>query len=124
MNTETRAAVAFTETPDAIALFAWTFGDVLVKRLDEAIDADADDANALGHDERRKREAQVWADLLEIERIESALVWAALAQGLPTEHRGDCSPQAVLQCRLITLPPADPSPGTSPEYQISISGPR
>jgi hypothetical protein len=122
-NTE-RAVVGFAEAPDAVAVMAWAFGDMLIKRLDEAIDADADDANALGHDERQKREAEVLADLLEVERIESALVWAALAQGLPTEHRGDCSPQAVLQCRLITLPTADPSPGTSPEYQISISGPR
>jgi hypothetical protein len=66
----------------------------------------------------------VLADLLEVERTESALVWAALAQGLPVEHRGDCNPQAILQCRLATMPAGDPSPGTSPEYQIFISGPR
>jgi hypothetical protein len=96
----------------------------MLQRLDAMIDAESDDGAALSHEERERREAEVLADLLEVERTESALVWAALAQGLPVEHRGDCNPQAILQCRLATMPAGDPSPGTSPEYQIFISGPR
>jgi hypothetical protein len=40
-------------------------------------------------------------DLLDIERQECVLVWQAQAQSLPVEHR-DCSPLAILGCRLMT----------------------
>jgi hypothetical protein len=75
------------------------------KRFDALIDAESDDKNALSHEERGKREAQVLSNLLAVEREEAALVWAALEQALPCEHRADCNAQAILQCRMITLPP-------------------
>jgi hypothetical protein len=110
-----QAAVGFAEAPDTVALFAWLHSDALVAALDRAIDEEADDPNALSHSEREKREAEVLADLLENERSEAALVWAALAQGMPCEHRGDCSAQTILQCRLVTVPTRD-APGSSPEH--------
>jgi hypothetical protein len=53
------------------------------------------------------------SDLLSAERDEAALTWSAMEQGLPVEHRSDCSPLAILQVRLITAPRGE-TPGTTP----------
>ena len=95
------------------ALLAWLHRDALIKALDTAIASEADDAAALSHEVRQQREAEVMGDLLAVERDESALIWAAQAQGLPVEQRNDCSPLAILQCRLVTAPRAD----TAGRYQ-------
>jgi hypothetical protein len=55
------------------------------------------------------------SDLLAIERDETALVWSAMAQGLPVEHRA-VSPLALLGLRLIMATPVNGSRGTSPEH--------
>jgi hypothetical protein len=73
---------------------------------------------------REQREADVMGDLLSVERDEAALVWQAKAQGLPVEHRADCSPLAILQCRLVTAPPVNAPTGSSPEHAWSIIGGR
>ena len=57
---------------------------------------------------------KVRRDLLAVERDEACLVRTALAQGLPTEHRSDCSVQAILQCQLVTVPAANG--GSSPQH--------
>ena len=44
---------------------------------------------------RQQREAVVLGDLLAVERDEGALVWQALAQNLPVEHRNDINPVAL-----------------------------
>jgi hypothetical protein len=97
--------LAFGEVADAVALFAWLNRDALIARLDCEIDAEADDAAALSHEARQKAEAEVLGDLLNIERQETELVWLAMAQNLPCEHRADCAPQAILGVRLISQPP-------------------
>ena len=112
-------ALAFTEVPDAVALAAWLHKDALIKRLDAEIDTEADDAAALSHEARQKAEAEVQSDLLAVERDESALVFKAWADGLPCEHRSDCSPLALLGLRLVTAPRAAPPP-TSPEHGYNI----
>jgi hypothetical protein len=102
--------------PD-IALVAWLHRDLLIKRLDTEIDAESDDdAGALSHEQRQQAEAETMGDLLIAERQEAELVWQAQAQGLPVEHRTDCSPLAILQVQLITTPRADALPETSPGY--------
>jgi hypothetical protein len=106
--------LAFTETTDPIALVAWVHKDALVAALDREIDAEVDDGAALSHETRQQREAEVQGDLLAVERDQSALVWQAQAQGLPCEFRADCSPLAILQVQLITVPRAAPPP-SSPE---------
>jgi hypothetical protein len=63
-------------------------------------------------------------DLLAVERDESALIWTARAQGLPVEHRNNCSPQAILQCRLVTTPRTGGSQGSSPMHAWDIVGSR
>jgi len=117
-------ALAFAEIEAAVPLIAWLFKDALIKRLDAEIDTEADDATALSHVEREKREAEVMGDLLATERDEAALTWAALEQKLPVEHRADISPVALLGVRLITAPRANGSPGTSPQHAFDIVGAR
>jgi hypothetical protein len=118
-------AIAFAAVPDAVALVAWALKDALIKKLDAEIDSEADDAAALSHEARQKAEAEVREDLLSVERDESALVWRAMDEKLPVEHRHDCSPQAILQVQLITAPHATNGP-TSPDhgYDIVLGGRR
>ena len=39
-------------------------------------------------------------------------------------HRNDCAPQAILQCRLVTAPPVNPSPGIQSGNMPSTSSSR
>ncbi|WP_354134414.1 hypothetical protein [Bradyrhizobium sp. S3.9.1] len=107
-------AIAYAEATDAVALFAWTLKDQLIKRLDAEIDAEADDKAALSHEARQKAEAETMGDLLAVERDESRFVWSAMEHNLPVQHRADCSQVAIMQCQLVTAPRADASPRTSP----------
>jgi hypothetical protein len=75
------------------------------------------DPAALSHADREPERARTI--LLACERDESALVWQVQAQNLPVEHRADCAPQAILQCRLVTAPPVNASPGTSPGHSFA-----
>jgi hypothetical protein len=88
-------ALAFHETVDVVGLIAFIFKDALIAALDREIDAEADDAAALTHEQRQQREAEALGDLLAVEREESWFVWQAQSQGLPIEHRADISPLAL-----------------------------
>jgi hypothetical protein len=87
---------AATETPDALALFVWLHKDQLIKRLAADIMDLADDGAALDDDQRRKREAELTAEILECERLEEALIEKAEAGGLIIPRRDDALPEAVL----------------------------
>jgi hypothetical protein len=117
-------ALAFAETHDAVPLVVWLHRDLLIKRLDQEIDSEADDKSAMSHEARQKAAAEVMDDMLSVERDESALVWRAMDERLPIEHRADCAAQAILQVRLVTAPRANPSPGTSPQHGITFAGGR
>ena len=94
--------VAYGEISDSVAMLCWLHGDQIFERLSRAIDAEMDPAHeALTHQEREQRNAEIAADLLDIERQEASAVFAAQDLGLPIEHRADCSPQAILQIRLV-----------------------
>jgi hypothetical protein len=111
------AALAFAELDAAVPLIVWLHRDAIVKRLDAEIDAESDDAAALSHDERAKRLAEAQGDLLACERDEAWWVWQAQeAQGLPVEHRADCSAQAILQCMAVAAPKHTNGSGSSPEH--------
>ena len=73
----------------------------------------------MSHEQREMAEAELMADLLEIDRQASAAIWMAQAQGLPIEHRGDCSVQATLQIRLTTAL-AVPSPDSDPMLAFDV----
>jgi hypothetical protein len=112
-NTEQRGAVAFATMVDPVALLAWMFKDQLLAALGRELATEADGTSpALSNEAREKAEAEVMQDLLAVEFEEAALVWRAQSEGLPVEHRADCSPLAILQVRLITAPRAD-VPATS-----------
>ncbi len=115
---------AVTEVPDVLGLFAFVHKTALLASLDALVSEEADDDAALSHEERQQQEAEVMADLLSTECDEAALIWSAMAQGLPATHRVDCAPAAILQCRLITAPAVSASVGTSPEHVIRFAGPR
>ena len=93
-----------------------------MRRLDAEIDAEADDAAALTHDAREKQLAEAQGDLLSIERDEAALTWQAQAQGLPAQHRHDCSPLAILQCMIVTVPRTNGS-GSSAQHAYDVVQP-
>jgi hypothetical protein len=114
-------AIGFIEIPDMLAIDAWRNKDALIAALDREIAAESDDAAALSHEARKKAEAEVMGDLLDIEYREAALVWSAQEQRLPIEHRGDCSPLAILGVVLVTKS-VNPSPETSPGYSYTVSG--
>jgi hypothetical protein len=113
-----------TEVPDLLGLFACVHGPALLKVLDAFVDDEKDDAVALSHIDREKRLSEVQQDQLATEFEEAALVWRAMEERLPVEHRADCSPLAILQCRLVTAPRAVASPGSSPEHAFNIVGGR
>jgi hypothetical protein len=103
LNTGT-PAIAFAEMPDTLALVAWLHRDALFAALDREIVTESDDDAALTPEARQQQEAEMQGDLLAVEREESALVWRAMDERLPVEHRNDCSPQATLQLSLIASP--------------------
>jgi hypothetical protein len=112
-------AVAFAEgVRDTLALLAFLLKPTLIAALDIEIDNESSDAEALSHEERQLRIAEVEGDLLAVERDESALVWRAMDERLPIEHRSDVSPVALLGLRLITAAPVNGSRGTSPEHMM------
>ena len=82
--------------------------------MDAEIDTEADDKSALTHEQREKQEAEVQSDLLSVERDESALVWSAMEQRLPVEHRADISPEALLGVVSVVAPRIEANGGSSP----------
>jgi hypothetical protein len=76
----------------------------------------------LTHEARQRREAEVMGDLLAVERDEAALMWRAMAERLPVEHRPDVNPVALLGLRLVATAHITSSE-TSPEHaMISFAG--
>jgi hypothetical protein len=104
--------------PDALGLLIWLHQPALVSALDRLIDEESDDANALTHEQRAIREAEIMEDALAVERSESELVWIAQSQNLPCEHRSDVDVRALLSVRLVVAP--RPLSGTSPGYSWDL----
>jgi hypothetical protein len=113
--------VAFTETTDVLALFCWTFGDKLLAKINERIEELGDDKNALDQTQREVREAELGAEILDVERAECALIWAADARRKTLDFRPDTSPMAVLGVGLVTKP-AGPK-GTSSQHAYDVIQP-
>jgi hypothetical protein len=94
-------SIVHTETHDALGLVAWLFRDQLVAKIEVSIDEIADDPAALSAKERQVREAQILADMLEIERSECSLIRAAEARGETIDFRVGTSPLALLGVALV-----------------------
>jgi hypothetical protein len=95
--------VAFTETTDVLALFCWTFSDQLLAKINARIEELGDD-NALDQTQREVREAELGAEILDIEGAECALIWAADARRETLDFRPDTNPMAVLAVGLAMKP--------------------
>jgi hypothetical protein len=113
-------ALAFAELEAAIPLLIWLHKDAMIAALDREIDTEADDPAALTHEARQQQEAVVMSDLLSIEYDEAALVWRAMDERLPVEHRADCAAQCILQVRLVTAPRVNGARGSSPMHAWDI----
>lgn len=81
---------------DALAFTVWLHQSAIVKALEVEIDAEADNPSALDDKARASQIETINRDLAAVEAEESALVWAALDQGVVVEHRPDVSPAALL----------------------------
>ena len=114
-------AVGFAEMPDAVALVAWLNKDALIAALDREIAAESDDKAALSHTDRELRTSEAMSDLLAVERDESALVWRAMSEKLPCEHRADINPVAILQVQMVTTVKPN-GQGTSPMHAYDVVG--
>jgi hypothetical protein len=91
-------AVVSTPVPDAVALMAWAFKDQLIQRLDAEITTESDDASAMSHGQRQQAEAETQTDLLEVERHEAALTWAAQAQACRSSIVPTSAPSRSCRC--------------------------
>jgi hypothetical protein len=115
------AIVAWQEF-DALATFCWLHETALVEKLSREIDALGNNGEtALSVPDREKQEAEILSDLLAIEREETFFVWRAQEQNLPVEHRGSCSPIALLGLLLTTTPRAEGAHGSSNEHAYEVA---
>lgn len=80
---------------DTLGLVAWLFRDELIARLDTEIDELAD-PNAIDDAERAKRERALLDGMLELDRVEEALIGMAEAAGVPAQRRPAAAAAAVL----------------------------
>jgi hypothetical protein len=85
---------------DAVAAMAWIAPDLLIKKIEQHLDALPQRADALPADERTKRTAELSAQIELLERSEVALIEQAAAEGVLIPHREDISPPALLGVRL------------------------
>jgi hypothetical protein len=93
------------EAPDLMGLFAHVHKRALLEAVDNLIAAECvDDAKALAPDARERTLADIRVKLLDAERAECSLVWAALEAKLPAEFRGDTDPRALLAVELVAAP--------------------
>ena len=102
-----------------LPLIAWLHKDALIAQLDAEIATEADDDAALTHEVRSQRQAEVLGDLLSTERDESFFIRRGQREGLPVEHRSDCSPEGILQVASIVAPRVTAS-GSSREHAIDV----
>jgi hypothetical protein len=85
-----------TPTPDVMAVMAHLFKKQMIQAESDAIDASADDANALTDDDRAKALEQTHRDISAIERDETFFVREANETGANIQFRMDTDPRALL----------------------------
>ena len=112
------------EQPDVLGLVLWLHQSAIVSALDALVDEESDDASAMTPQARETALSELQASALAVSRDECELVFLAQSQNLPCEHRPDVDPRALLSVRCVVAPPANPSPGTSPQHVITFAGAR
>lgn len=86
--------------PSIRSILAWLAPDVLLKRLEDEIDARPVPTLALSLRERNERLAVAEEKLLDFEREEEALIEAAYDEGEQITRRYDADPRAVLGVQI------------------------
>jgi hypothetical protein len=120
-----KPATVSTVAVDVLGLICWVMRDQVISRIEKELDAISDDKNALDEKTRAEMEATIMADALEIHRRICALIWhAEMQRGEIIDFAADTPPEAVIGVRCVNAPPANPSPGTSPEHVITFGGRR
>lgn len=97
--------------------------DQIITRIEQEIDAVADDKAAMDQQQRDLAEKEISNSVLMVERAEVACIWAAEAAGEIIDFREGTSPLALLGVRLVTAP-VNPSPGSSPMRAYDVVGGR
>lgn len=82
--------------PGALPILFWLHREAIIKKIEEAIDAAADDAHALTMDQRRVKLAEIDRDRLAAARDEEFFLTAAVAAGATILRRANADPRAVL----------------------------
>lgn len=77
-------------------LLAWLHPDEMTARLEQEIDALPENKSALTAQDKEARVSELKANLDALERMEEALVEAAIAEGIDVMRRSNASPLAVL----------------------------
>lgn len=96
-----RNGAQFRYVNDGVALVAWLFEDDLILKLDELIDAEADDANALTVDGQLRALDDVQDELLALHRERAAIVNRLAADGREAFHRPDAPFEAVMMVEIL-----------------------
>lgn len=87
-------------TESMAALLAWVDADKIIAGLEAEIDLLPENKTALPAKEKTKRTTELTENLDELERLEEALVEAAIAEGADVLRRPTASPLAVLGLSL------------------------
>jgi hypothetical protein len=83
-----------------IATLCWLMPDVVIERLDEII-APLADADALPHDQRKERLAELEQQIQEAELAEEAIITKAHADGVVIPRRHDQGAASILGVRIV-----------------------
>lgn len=101
VDTATGRGVSISEVPDVVGLVAFVCRDLLLAKVGELIDAEAEDKIALTHEQRREQLAVIAADREHVEQEEAHWLWQAFAAGVIVEPRADMAPACFLQVQAL-----------------------
>ena len=82
--------------PQALPLLFWLHRDAIFAKIEQQIDAVADDANSLTERERAEQIGEIDRDRLAVQREEEHWIGAAVDAGMTMLRRPDADPRAVL----------------------------
>lgn len=77
-------------------LITWLFGDLIVEKLEQQIDAETDHAAALSSEDRERAIRDIERKIVAVERDEEALIAEGIGMGLELLRRPEASPEAIL----------------------------
>ena len=85
---------------DPVGLMAFLFRDQMLARINELVDAEAEDKIALSREQRAEQLATIASDRQAVELDEARLLWAGFGT---TEARADISPSAFLLVKAVPM---------------------